>query len=742
MARVLLVSNRLPVNVIRRGGELRLQESVGGVAVGLASLHRDYGGLWVGWPGIALERSKGEAEEIEDRMRELDLLPVFLTQQEVEQFYYGFCNRTIWPLFHYFTHYAVHSKKLWEAYQSANEKVADAVAESAAPGDTVWVHDYQLMLVPELLRSKGLDISVGFFLHIPFPSFEIFRLLPWREEILQGMLGADLIGFHTYDYVRHFISCVRRLLGHENTLGNISYGSRVVRADAFPMGIDYGRFENQVSTPEAEKEIRRVRKKVGNRKVVLSVDRLDYTKGIPERLEAFSRFLAANPEYEDKVSMIMVAVPSRTRVEHYVQLKRRVDELVGRINGRYGSLDWMPVWYLYRSLPFQTLSALYSMADVALVTPLRDGMNLIAKEFIASKIDGKGVLVLSELAGASNVMGEAVIVNPNNRNQVVEAIGRALNMPENEQIERNRAMQARLRRYDMRRWGGHFLDTLSTSLAHQAELLANKLTDDGAKELQEGYSRSNKRLVLLDYDGTLVSFAEKPSFAEPDEAVTGLLASLAEDKRNTVVIVSGRDRDTLERWFGGLDVGMIAEHGVWIREGGKDWFMIQSLRNKWKQEVLPFLEPYLDKAPGSFIEEKDFSLVWHYRNVEPGLGGMRAGELRDELFHLTANLDLEVLEGSKVVEIKNSAAKKSRAAMHWLAREAWDFILAVGDDLTDEDLFTALPESAYSIRVGLTPSKAKFNLESHKDVRALLRGLTYDPGADSILVGRNGTPRS
>lgn len=742
MGRVILASNRLPVSVTKKGAEVHFQQSVGGVAVGLASLQKEYGGTWVGWPGIAAERATDRISEIEAHLRSLGLHPVFLGQREVEQFYYGFCNRTIWPLFHYFTHYTVYSNRLWEVYVKVNRRMADAVSEVAEPGDSVWVNDYQFMLVPDFLRQKRPDLQIGFFLHIPFPSFEIFRLLPWREEIMEGMMGADLIGFHTYDYVRHFLSCTRRLLGYEDTLGQMHFGSRVVKADAFPMGIDYGRFAGAAGSPEVGRQIKRVREKVGDRKIVLSIDRLDYTKGIPERLEAFAKFLADNPEFEDKVTMIMVAVPSRTRVEHYMQLKIKVDELVGRINGRHGTLDWMPVWYLFRSLPFNTLSALYHTADVALVTPMRDGMNLIAKEFVASKTDGDGVLILSELAGAANVLGEALIVNPNNRSQMVEALKTALSMSQEEKSERMRPMQRRLRRYDLRGWGHHFLDSLSSVASQQRALSARKITEEEKSELKERYASAASRLILLDYDGTLVPFTSRPSDASPGGSVIELLRPLTDDRANEVVIVSGRDKETLSGWFEGLDVGLIAEHGVWTKERGGAWSMIEQLRNDWKDEVRPFLDLYVDRTPGSFLEEKEFSLVWHYRRVEPDLGARRAIELKDELLQLTANLDLGVLEGNKVVEVKNTAVNKGKAAMRWVTMRDWDFILAIGDDFTDEDVFAALPASAYSIRVNLIPTQAKYNIESYLEARELLHGLTSKRPETSILSGRTGSRKA
>ena len=723
MSRVLMVSNRLPVNFVKRGNEMRLQPSVGGVATGLSSVSRSYDALWLGWPGVSVERVGGQVKDIKLELRARNLFPVFLSDQDVEQYYYGFCNRTLWPLFHYFTHYTVYSKRLWDAYERVNRVFCGAIVDVAEPDDTIWVHDYQLMLLPNLLREKLPEAKIGFFLHVPFPSSEIFRLLPWSRDIMEGVMGADLVGLHTYDYARHFLSCTRRLLGYEHALGQITTGDHVLRVDAFPMGIDYDMFADAAHDLEVIAEIGKILKKIGNRKVILSIDRLDYTKGIPERLEAFGRFLAKNPEYEGRVTLVMVAVPSRTRVEQYVLLKRQVDELVGRINGRYGSLDWMPVWYLYRAVPFRTLAALYQLADVALVTPLRDGMNLIAKEFIASKVDGKGVLVLSEMAGASNVLGDALIVNPNSRDSVAEALKRALEMPEEEQVNRNRAMQEHLRRYDLQRWAGDFMDGLSRICDVRERLSAKRLTGEGRKALADDYDRSARRLILLDYDGTLIDFADRPEAAKPDDELMTLLEELARDPKNEVVIISGREKDSLEEWFGGMDVGLVAEHGIWLKDKGMEWAMAEPLRDDWKNDIRPFLERYVDRTPGSFIEEKDFSLVWHYRRAAPGLGAARAMQLKDELLLLTANLNLGVLEGSKIVEIKNAGINKGRAALHWVSWEPWDFILAVGDDPTDEDVFAALPESAHSVKVKLTPSKAKYNVESPDEVRALLGEL-------------------
>ncbi len=721
--RLLIVSNRLPISIVRKKNELRFQPSMGGLATGLAAFYKSYESLWIGWPGIGLEKlHKAEKRKMIDSLASERCYPVFLTQYDIENYYLGFCNKTIWPLFHYFTQFAVYGRSMWRAYKRVNEVFCDAIVDVVRPGDTIWVQDYQLLLLPGLLRERLHDVPIGFFLHIPFPAFEIFRMLPWRREILEGLLGADLIGFHTYDYVQNFLSSVRRILGREPHLGQLSTTSGMTKVDAFPLGIDYKRFSTIAQSPETEKAAARIRRKTGDRKIILSIDRLDYTKGIVERLESFRVFLDRYPEYRNKVIFILVAVPSRTRVEHYMMLKKHLDELVGNINGEYGTIGWVPVWYLYRFLPFNELIAMYSVADVCLVTPFIDGMNLIAKEFMATKSDGKGALILSEMAGAAHELGEALIVNPNNKEEVASAINEALSEPE-KLVSRNLSMQRRLQRYDVTRWAADFVDALSATRKLTEELAAHKLTAQGKDDLMRDYRASSRRLLLLDYDGTLISFTDAPEKAKPDENVLELLAALARDPKNEVVIISGRKQETLEEWFGGLDIAMVAEHGAWIRERGGRWHPMDRSGTAWMEEIRPVLERYVDRTPGSFLEEKQLSLVWHYRRTEPEMGMVRAQELREELLRVTAGMDIGVLEGSKVIEVKNTGTDKGKAASFLAGKEEYGFILAVGDDWTDEMIFNELPDSAYSIKVGLHPTGARFCLDSVEEVRALIKEL-------------------
>jgi len=719
-----VVANRLPVSVSKRGSEFHVQPSPGGLAGGLASLPDSIERLWLGWPGIDSEHLKPQDRQyIRGELAKQDCMPVFLSQRQIDQYYLGFCNETLWPLFHYFSMRTVFEPRFWKAYRQVNQVFCDTLLKVARPEDSVWVHDFQLMLLPRMLREKMAGLAVGFFLHIPWPSFELFRLLPWREEILDGLLGADLVGFHSYDYVRHFFSSITRIAGLEQTLGEVKVQSRIVKVDAFPMGIDYAKYADAARHEQVRAEADEIRRTVGDRRIVLSIDRLDYTKGIVERLEAFDQFLCTYPEFKGGVVLIVVAVPSRTGVPDYQQLRERLEQLVGRINGEYGTIGYMPIWYLYRNMPFEKLTALYSAADVAMVTPLRDGMNLIAKEFVATRADGRGVLVLSETTGAASELGEALIVNPHDKAAIVEAIKTALEMPPTEQQERNRMMQERLRRYDISRWGADFLSALVTVRARQQEMAVHKLSADIRGTLCAEYGKSTRRLLLLDYDGTLVSFRRRPVEAKPDDEIIGLLEHLTADGGNTVAIITGRDRKTIDQWLGGLNVILVAEHGGWIREKDGVWRSPQPPNEDWKRTIRPILELFSDRTPGAFVEEKDFSLVWHYRRAEPALAHVRMQELRDTLVNLTETMDVGVFEGSKILEIRRLGISKGRAVAHLIAQNGWDFLLAAGDDYTDEEMFAVLPADAYSIRVGIGASRARFNVDTVHDMRSVLTRL-------------------
>jgi trehalose 6-phosphate synthase/phosphatase len=727
--RLVIVSNRLPFSVSVDNGRLGFHPSAGGLVTGLASFREslDQGAalppehLWVGWPGNSVDAPL-RASVIEQALSRFQSYPVFLSEEQMEQFYQGFCNSTIWPLFHYFTSYTVYQPPFWQTYKQINELFADALDAILKPEDVVWVHDYHLMLLPRLLRALQRQLSIGFFLHIPFPSFEVFRLLPgqWRREILEGLLGADVIGFHTYEYTHHFLQSVLRILGCEHHMGQVLTADHVVKVDAFPMGIDVERFASATAKPDTESERRNLEEALSGLRLILSVDRLDYSKGIANRLEGYELFLETTPEFQGKVALLMVVVPSRIGVMQYDLMKRQIEELVGKINGRFGRVGWTPVIYQYRHVPFESLAALYAVSDVCLVTPLRDGMNLIAKEYLATRGDGTGMLILSEMAGAAKELPEAIIINPNNRAEIAMALKEALETPAEDQVKRNRLMRRRLQRYDVTRWAGDFLTALLGMREIQNRIESKLLSSTASRAIVARYQATRRRLLFLDYDGTLTPLVRSPALATPDGKIIKLLNTLCADSRNSVVITSGRDRRTLEEWFGNIPLGLVAEHGAWIKVEGESWQRAKTAVNEWKQELLPTLETYADRLPGSFVEDKEESVAWHYRLADPEQGELRAAELVDHLLNLTGKADLQVVQGNKVVEIRRAGVNKGNAAAFWMGNRSYDFILAIGDDATDEDLFSSMPESAVSIRVGISGTHAQYNIRSCAEVIDLL----------------------
>ena len=730
MKRLILASNQLPVNIKWQGKNYEIEKTDEQTISGLQSFYQSCQPVWVGLTGFENhDFTKKEVEILENKLQKFNCIPLFPRSHDRNLYLHGFSRNTIWPLFHYFTENVTYSEISWKAYNKINRLFAQKIVSLISDGDIIWIHDYHLMLLPQLIREQKPGITIGLFIHVPFPSFEIFRLLPWRQEIIEGMLGADLIGFQTYDYVRHFMSSVRRLTGVDSIFNRISIGERTLKVDVFPKGINYDRFRNralhvhrETAQPSVIQEEIRLFKESGQlEKLIISIDKLDYTKGIPQRIRAFERFLQTYPEYLGKVSLIVQAIPSGETSESFFNLKSKVDELVGRINGNYGSITWTPVRYLNQTFSMDERIELYSLSDIALILPLRDGMNLVAKEFVASRHNGEGVLILSELAGASKELHEALLVNPNNLEDISEAIRQAIEMPVEEQVRRNKVLMQRLQRYTVERWAKEFIKSLEGVKEIQEVNLTRKINITRMKQIVGAYAGAKKRILFLDYDGTLSGFKENPEDAKPDKQLYDILKELTHDDNNTVVIISGRDKETLGRWFDKKwKIHFIAEHGVWLREPGGGWHMLEQINNEWKESVLPLLEYYVDQTPRTFIENKNFSLVWHYRNADPDLGMQRAWELKDELRTLTSNLNLEIMDGDKVLEIKFSGINKGRAALHRMGDVQYDFIFAVGDDWTDEYTFDSMPEGAYTIKVGTKTTRAAYYIEGVEFVRELL----------------------
>ncbi len=731
MSKTIIISNRLPLQLKIHDNSIKTTPSVGGLATGMKSVHTDNESIWIGWSGLTEEELNPELKnKVADALQKHDCIGVPLNENDIEGFYYGFSNNTLWPLFHYFMEYSEFDKDTWETYISVNQKFADIVIENLDPGDTVWIHDYQLLLLPNLIRKEKPEASIGFFLHIPFPSYEVFRTIPCREELLKGMLGADLIGFHTYDYERHFLSAAQRILGHEINFNNVHLDDRIVKVDSFPMGIDYDKFHNAAiehdqkskkEQTEIQQEINKHLKEGANKaKLILSIDRLDYTKGIANRLLAFEYFLDKHPEFKGKARLVMLAVPSRANVPQYQLLKNEIDQLVGRINGKFAEISWTPIWYFYRSLPFENLIDLYTSSEVALLTPIRDGMNLVAKEYIASRVDQKGVLILSEMTGASNEMSEALIINPNNFEEIADTLKFALEMSEEEQIKRNKALQKRLKRYNVEKWANDFIEALEATKNDTQKYTLKKINTNVKEEIAAKFKNAKNKVLFLDYDGTMAPFEKLPENAKPTPRVFDILDALHQDTNTKVIIITGRDRDTIEQWFGHKNYTLITEHGAWLKESDGDWELMERVDNKWFEAIAPILESFTDRTPGSLVEEKRYSLAWHFRNVDPDLGKKRASSLKTTIQQLIANHNLEILEGDKVIEIKVSGVSKGKSASKMLVEKEYDFIFAIGDDWTDEHMFKELPNTAHTVKVGFKKTVAQYYVEGIDQVYDLL----------------------
>jgi trehalose 6-phosphate synthase/phosphatase len=734
MARLLIVANRLPITVRTTDGQVQVQRSTGGLATGLAGPHEQSGGLWIGWSGAPEGLPPEERTRLNQQLAAMRLVPVPLTDDQVTRYYERFSNGVLWPLFHYLLDQIPLHVSDWDSYVEVNEVFAEVVAAQYQQGDLIWVHDYQLLLLPGLLRRRLPDARIGFFLHIPFPSEELFRTLPARDKLLEGMLGADLVGFHTPAYLRHFATSLVDILGTSLEIDRVQLPGREVRLGVFPMGVDAAAFRTLARDPAVEGEVEAIRGD-GSVRILVGVDRLDYTKGIPRRLMAYEQMLRAHPELRERVRLVQVAVPSRTGVEAYQDFRALVDGLVGRINGAFGTPRWVPVHYILRGLSEPDLVALYRAADVMLVTPLRDGMNLVAKEFIASRVDGDGVLVLSEFAGASWELPEALPVNPYDVEGAAEVFYRALSMGPDERRARLAPLRARVETFDVQRWVASFLEHLAEVPGPIGRAGAPTLGGPATrKAVLRRLTEAESLLLLLDYDGTLVPFAATPELARPDGRLVELLRALAGRPDSEVHVVSGRSRESLQHWLGGLPVWLHAEHGFWSRDPATmEWVAAGEVGGAWREPVLAILRDTTARTPGSLIEVKAAALAWHYRMADQEIGARRANELRLHLNQLLSNQPVEILAGNRIIEIRPHGIHKGRIVPPLPPeRLATTTVVAIGDDRTDEDLFAALPPEAITIRVGPGLTRARYRLDGIEAVRSLLQ-MIVDAGVGADL---------
>jgi trehalose 6-phosphate synthase/phosphatase len=747
---LIVASNRLPVRLTVSGGDFVVQPSAGGLAAALRAVRGD--ALWIGWPGTVVPEPM--QDDVVKRLGKDNLGPIFLTAREEEDFYNRVCNDTLWPLLHYFGDRLRITPEAWERYVQVNARFAQAILERSGPGTRVWVHDFHLMLVPAMLRARMPNLSIGFFLHTPFPSSEVYRLLPAREDVLRGLLGADYVSFQVGDYARHFRSSCLRVVGLDSTPEVITVGGRTVGIGIDPIGIDTAGFRETLANPETALLLEDLERQYEGRKLVLGVERLDYTKGIPQKLLAFERFLEQDPSRAQTTTMLQVLVPSRLESPEYRQQRDEIELLIARINGRFGQPGVTPVEYLHRNISKEGLVALYRRADVMMVTPLRDGMNLVAHEFVLCQSEPglpgrwRGALLLSELAGSAQVLPGALLVNPWDADGVVEHLATALDLDAQERRRRLETMAGRVEALDCRKWADGFLTRLGRTSHRDRRVKPPPDVDDEIRErLQRRFTRARQRSILLDYDGTLRELEPHPDLAIPTREIRSLLRQLAALPNTDVHVVSGRRRSNLEQWFGQLPIHLSAEHGYLAKAPGGQWQPLLELDLSWLRPIERLLRKVAADVPGAHVERKSCSVTWHYREAEPEYGSWRAHELLNDLGQHLATANAEILRGHRVIEVRARGVDKGLYVRSVFpdGKEPSHFVIGLGDDRTDHDLLDALPSGSVAGHVGgLLPStrstggsREHIHVVGPGEVRQLLRDLATSLQAD----GRSASER-
>ena len=732
---LVIASNRLPVRLTATEDELDIQPSSGGLVAALGALERN--AVWVGWPGSVIpDRLQERARR---RLARDHLVPVFLSAEDEDEFYGRMCNDTLWPLLHYFQGRVRITPEAWARYVDVNERFAEAILEHSEPDGAVWVHDFHLMLVPAMLRRRQPRLSIGFFLHVPFPSSEVYRVLPAREDVLRGVLGADYVSFHTGDYARHFRSSCLRVLGLDSHPDSLEVEGRRVGIGVDPIGIDVAGFRETLASPETALLLAELSQQYEGRRVVLGVERLDYTKGIPQRLIAFERFLEQDPERARTTTMIQVLVPSRLESPEYQAQRDEIELLVAKINGRFGQPGMTPVEYIHRDISAPALAALYRRADVLMVTALRDGMNLVAQEFVLCQSEPglpsqwRGALLVSEFAGSAQVLPGAFLVNPWDVEGIVAHLASALQLSRPDRRRRLETMAKRVEALDVRRWSELFLSRLERYSRRDRVRRPRPIDDAATERLARRFARARTRTIILDYDGTLRELERHPDLAQPTAEIRSLLRSLGELPETGVHIVSGRRRRILERWFGRLPIHLSAEHGYLARSPGGTWRELADLDLGWLRPIERLLRRVAADVPGAHVERKSCSVAWHYREAEPEYGAWRARELLNDLHQHLEGTPAEILTGHQVVEVRALGVDKGLyvRSLFPCGKDSSHFVLGLGDDRTDHDLLDALPAGSIAGHVGgLRPSlttpharREDIRLAGPREVRAFLRAL-------------------
>jgi trehalose 6-phosphate synthase/phosphatase len=723
MPRCLLVSNRLPVAY---NSKLNVfTPSSGGLVSAIKGLDPAKVGFDFEWMGILTDDIAPEKLKELDKVRAGGLRnhPIIVPKQSYEDYYNLYCNNVLWPLFHYERNMVRHKKQGWNAYCEINEHVANAIIKEAKDDDVIWVHDFQLMLVPGKVKAKRPNLKIGFFLHIPFPSSEIFRELPQRKEILYSLISCDQIGFHDMSYLNHFRSSIQRVLGELPTVEKM-WG-------VYPISIDTDTFLKLAVKDDTKACIEKYKANKKKMKWILGVDRLDYIKGLLLKMSAYKAFLRRYPEEREKVQLIQVVIPSRIDVPEYRSLKNRLEQLVSSINGEFGSPTWMPIQYIYHSVNPHELSALYQLSEALFISSRRDGMNLVSLEYVMSQTEtNPGVVLLSEFAGAHSTLSYAVSINPWDIHETAAKMKEALHQPLVKRQAEMGAMKDFLKRYTSCDWARLILRDLVRENTEKDQQVA--LPQDGKfswmKELK------NKRVLFFcDLDGTLAPIKANPKDVRLHEDTISLLQSIGERKNCEFVVVSGRDKEFLEEQFldNDFEFPLAACHGAYSYSPvDRRWHTrIPQDSTKWKDLVFEILDLYTTRTPESFIEDKGHAITWHYRNSPREFAEFLATKLFFELEEALIGQPVQVNRGKKVIEVKSIHANKGYFVQQWMqsANKKPDVVVAIGDDTTDEDMFSVLQErndiEPFCIKVGQETSHARYFIKEQENVNHFLKSF-------------------
>jgi trehalose 6-phosphate synthase/phosphatase len=722
----LIVSSRLPVTA--SPDKTSLVPSSGGLVTAIRGIHNGAKVRWIGCAPPGVNRYLWRKISREWRGEEI-LQPVFFDQALYDSFYNGFCNNLIWPLFHYESNRTAYREENWRSYVEVNERFAQAIADTATDDDLVWIHDFHLFLVPKYLRALRPRLKIGFFLHIPFPSSEIFRQLPHRKELLQALLAADLVGFHDYSYLRHFGSSLLRVLGVDATFRDVTYGGRRTNLGVFPVSIDTKRFAKIARSSSTEAAAMK-----SKYFTFLGVDRLDYSKGLKLKLDAYRLFLKNNPALAGKTRLVQLAIPTRTEVSAYRHLKEEIELLVGKINGEFGTPNWVPITYIYNQIPTKELAELYRSSDSLLVTSIRDGMNLVTLEYIACQGErNPGVAILSEFTGALSLLNRTVTINPWDIGATAKSMKAAMEMSLEERRERWTTMYKFIEKYDASAWAESFMNQLKRTNSNQSK---TKLLEPSRASIKHLLASAKVKTpselsVVIDYDGTLVPIVDRPEKAILSRDTRMLLHRLSK-KVGSLIIISGRTRQFLQSQLTGIDAVIVAEHGsLYWTPKDSDWnFLVSPRKTAWYSSAKKVMGDYANRVPNSFVEKKTFSIAWHFRQSDPEYADYQSHKLHEELEITLANQPVTVIRGNKVIEVRAVEANKGYFLAKFLngaSEIKKSFVF--GDDRTDEDMYPEVRGRGYSFRVGVTANtSADFCIPTQTDVPQMLSLLERELG--------------